>query len=60
MSDIRKTIVVAHEALERLARISASLIGIMQTRIWFSATPDRHDLRVGDELVSTRTWLRGR
>lgn len=41
---------VAHEALELLARILASLIGMMQERIWFSSTPDRHDQRICDEL----------
>ncbi len=40
---------VAHEALEPLAPILASLIGMMQERVRFSSTPCRNDQRIFDE-----------
>ena len=42
--------VVGQEALERLTRILAASIGVMQHRVGCAPPPDRHHERIGDQL----------
>ena len=42
--------VVGHQPLELLAGVLAAAIGVMQQRIGFASSPDRHHQSIGDEL----------
>jgi hypothetical protein len=42
--------IVGHQALERLARILAAAIGMVQQGAQLAASRDRHDERIGDKL----------
>jgi len=42
--------IVGHQALELLAGILSTLVGVVQQGIGLAAPPDRHDQCVGDEL----------
>ena len=41
---------VGHQPLELLAAVLTALVGVMQQAVEFTATPDRHDERVGDQF----------
>src|SRR4249920_2682301 len=41
---------IDQQALELLAGVLAALVGMMQQRVRFAATPDRHDQGIGDKL----------
>ena len=41
---------IGQQPLELFAGVLAAAIGVMQQRIWFAATPDRHHQGIGDKL----------
>ena len=51
---------VGHQPLELLAGVLAATVGVMQQRIRFAASPDRHHQGIGDELCRHRSVLSAR
>jgi hypothetical protein len=41
--------VIGHQLLELLAGVLAATVGMMQQRIGFTPSPDRHHQGIGDE-----------
>src|SRR5439155_21932871 len=52
---IEQTTPIGHQLLELLAGVLAATVGMMQQRIGFTPSPDRHHQGIGDELRCHRS-----